>query len=71
MELKKPDDKEEDDKDGDDDDEVKVNTLKILLFNILLPFCDLSIDVTKAVMLVFDYQNSPGQARGCIKERAK
>ena len=70
MELKKHDDNEEDDKDGDED-EVKMNTLKILLFNILLPFCDLSIDVTKAVMLVFDYQDSSGQARRCIKERAK
>ena len=69
MELKKHDDKEVDDKDADDEDEVKVNTLKILLFNILLPFCDLSIDVTKAVMLVFDYQDSAGQARRCIKER--
>ena len=67
MELQKQNDKfvemeeEEENAPEDDRDEFKVNTVKIVIFNILLPFCDLCIDVTKAVMLVFDYQNPTGE----------
>lgn len=68
MELQKHNDKfvemeeeEEENATEDDREELKVNTVKIVIFNILLPLCDLCIDVTKAVMLVFDYQNPTGE----------
>ena len=34
----------------------KVNQIKIILFDILLPLCDLCVDVTKSLMLLFDWQ---------------
>ena len=54
MELKNQVDKVEEEATEEDRDELKVNTVKIVIFNILLPFCDLCIDVTKAMMLEFD-----------------
>ena len=64
MELKNQVDKVEEEATEEDRDELKVNTVKIVILNILLPFCDLCIDVTKAMMLVFDYQNPTGESEG-------
>ena len=35
---------------------MKVNQVKIIVLDILLPLCDIGVDLTKAMMLVFDYQ---------------
>ena len=34
----------------------KVNQVKIIVFDIVLPLFDIGVDLTKALMLVFDYQ---------------
>ena len=64
MELKNQVDKVEEEATEEDRDELKVNTVKIVIFNIVLPLCDLCIDVTKAMMLVFDYQNPTDESEG-------
>ena len=40
----------------DREEVTKVNQVKIIVLDILLPLCDLGVDLTKAMMLVFDYQ---------------
>ena len=41
----------------EDRDELnKVNQIKIIVFDIVLPLFDIGVDLTKALMLVFDYQ---------------
>ena len=64
MELKNQVDKVEEEATEEDRDELKVKTVKIVIFNIVLPLCDLCIDVTKAMMLVFDYQNPTDESEG-------
>ena len=34
----------------------RINQVKVIIFNILLPFIDLLVDITKSVMLIFDNQ---------------
>ena len=34
----------------------RINQVKVIIFDILLPFIDLLVDITKSVMLIFDKQ---------------